>query len=179
RPEEFDPDRGPLRHLGFGRGAHYCLGVPLARLEAAVALSAIAARFPQARLDEHGAINATRIPMTWFEVDQVPLWAKVPIVLVVHAPAGGDYDPELHVVCKDPSGAARGTLRASWHWPDEVDKASKYRCFTQELSFPIESAGEYTIGAYYDQQGKFELSTPIPITILLTQPPPVAGEDVP
>ncbi|EUA86792.1 hypothetical protein I551_6969 [Mycobacterium ulcerans str. Harvey] len=60
-----------------------------------------------------------------------------------------------------------------------MDKASKYRCFTQELSFPIESAGEYTIGAYYDQQGKFELSTPIPITILLTQPPPVAGEDVP
>ncbi|MDC9004889.1 hypothetical protein [Mycobacterium marinum] len=132
-----------------------------------------------ANLDEHGAINATRIPMTWFEVDQVPLWAKVPIVLVVHAPAGGDYDPELHVVCKDPSGAPRGTLRASWHWPDEVDKASKYRCFTQELSFPIESAGEYTIGAYYDQQGKFELSTPIPITILLTQPPPVEGEGMP
>ncbi len=50
RPDTFDPDRGTLRHLGFGRGAHYCLGAPLARLEAGVALSAVTARFREARL---------------------------------------------------------------------------------------------------------------------------------
>lgn len=50
RPDVFDPDRQPLRHLAFGLGAHFCLGAPLARLEAAVALSAVTRRFPGARL---------------------------------------------------------------------------------------------------------------------------------
>lgn len=49
RPDTFNPDRRALRHLGFGRGVHYCLGAPLARLEAGVALSALTARFPKAR----------------------------------------------------------------------------------------------------------------------------------
>jgi cytochrome P450 len=51
RPDVFDPDRKAFRHLAFGRGVHYCLGAPLARLEAAIALSAVTARFPHARLD--------------------------------------------------------------------------------------------------------------------------------
>jgi cytochrome P450 len=50
RPDEFEPDRANIRHLGFGRGPHFCLGAPLARLEAAVALSKVTARFPQAQL---------------------------------------------------------------------------------------------------------------------------------
>ena len=48
--DEFMPDRESIRHLGFGKGPHFCLGAPLARLEAAIALSAVTARFPGARL---------------------------------------------------------------------------------------------------------------------------------
>lgn len=50
-PDHFDPDRTAIRHLGFGKGPHFCLGAPLARLEAAAALNAVTARFPDARLD--------------------------------------------------------------------------------------------------------------------------------
>ena len=50
RPDEFDPTRNTIRHLAFGLGPHFCLGAPLARLEAAVALSAVTRRFPNAQL---------------------------------------------------------------------------------------------------------------------------------
>ncbi len=50
RPDDFDPAREDLRHLAFGHGVHFCLGAPLARLEARVALSAVTARFPDAHL---------------------------------------------------------------------------------------------------------------------------------
>lgn len=41
---EFVVDRAPTQHLGFGHGTHYCLGAPLARLEARVALSELLSR---------------------------------------------------------------------------------------------------------------------------------------
>ncbi|XVV07917.1 cytochrome P450 [Actinosynnema sp. CA-248983] len=43
---EFDAGRADKTHLAFGFGAHYCLGAPLARLEAEIALSGLFERFP-------------------------------------------------------------------------------------------------------------------------------------
>ena len=43
--EEYRPDRGETRHLGFGLGTHFCLGAGLARLEGRVAVDALLDRF--------------------------------------------------------------------------------------------------------------------------------------
>jgi cytochrome P450 len=50
-PERLDPGRSQGRHLAFGHGIHYCLGAPLARLEAQAAIGALLRRFPALRLE--------------------------------------------------------------------------------------------------------------------------------
>ncbi|GAB2748607.1 cytochrome P450 [Amycolatopsis magusensis] len=51
RPDVFDPARDPNPHLAFGRGVHFCLGAPLARLEGRIAMNVLLDRFPTLRTD--------------------------------------------------------------------------------------------------------------------------------
>jgi cytochrome P450 len=50
-PDRFDPTRKNIAHLTFGGGPHLCLGMHLARMEAAVAINALLDRLPDLRLD--------------------------------------------------------------------------------------------------------------------------------
>ncbi|MFC4033788.1 cytochrome P450 [Streptomyces polygonati] len=49
-PDTLDLARRDNPHLGYGHGIHYCLGAPLARLEARTALAALLTRLPDLRL---------------------------------------------------------------------------------------------------------------------------------
>ncbi|MBC9712818.1 cytochrome P450 [Streptomyces sp. TRM66268-LWL] len=50
-PGRFDPDRSTQGHLAFGHGIHFCMGAPLARLEARIALRTLLERCPDLALD--------------------------------------------------------------------------------------------------------------------------------
>ncbi|MFC9334303.1 cytochrome P450 [Arthrobacter sp. NPDC057009] len=73
-PEQFDMDRTPNRHLAFGHGIHFCLGAPLARLEARTALQGILQRLPGLalapgahleRMDSTIVYGVKELPVTW------------------------------------------------------------------------------------------------------------------
>ncbi|SNS72934.1 Cytochrome P450 [Asanoa hainanensis] len=49
-PHRFDPDRTNIQPVSFGGGAHYCLGAPLARLEAQVAFPLLLTMLPRLSL---------------------------------------------------------------------------------------------------------------------------------
>jgi cytochrome P450 len=51
-PDAFRVGRSPNQHLGFGFGAHFCIGAPLARAEGEVAFMALLERFPSLKLDD-------------------------------------------------------------------------------------------------------------------------------
>jgi cytochrome P450 len=61
-PHKFDIERKDIRHVSFGGGRRYCLGAPLARLEARIAVATLARRFPNLEL-----------------ATETPNWRNVPV----------------------------------------------------------------------------------------------------
>jgi cytochrome P450 len=71
-PEAFRPTRKEATHIGFGNGAHFCLGAHLARLEAKIFFESLLERVGDIRLAGHGERlpsyifhGHTRLPMIW------------------------------------------------------------------------------------------------------------------
>lgn len=72
-PAHFDPARDDVsNHIAFGKGTHFCIGAPLARLEANVAIRRLVERLPNLRRDESRALEYSPTPYH-YSVEQ--LWA--------------------------------------------------------------------------------------------------------
>ncbi|MFJ8078201.1 cytochrome P450 [Streptomyces sp. NPDC096176] len=72
-PDRFDIRRDTRGHLAFGHGIHYCLGAPLARLEARIAVRALLERCPDLALDAHPAALAWRTGMLIRGPERLPV----------------------------------------------------------------------------------------------------------
>lgn len=62
--DHFDLQRQPNHHLGFGYGAHFCAGAPLARMEVRIAFEVLTQRIPTMRLKPNQQL--ARIPVLAF-----------------------------------------------------------------------------------------------------------------
>lgn len=72
RPDAFVIGRKPNPHLSFGFGIHFCLGAPLARLEAKIALNLLLGRFDRISRSGHEQLQPIQSPFV-FGVQSFPV----------------------------------------------------------------------------------------------------------
>ena len=72
-PHVFDIRRKENRHVAFGVGSHFCLGAPLARLEAQLAFPALFKRYPNLRLKTE--------ELTWRKNMTLRAVVELPVIL--------------------------------------------------------------------------------------------------
>ena len=68
RPDVFDITRSPNHHIAFSKGAHFCLGANLARMETRIAITNLVTRFPDLCL----AVDPAELTFA-----PVPFWRRL------------------------------------------------------------------------------------------------------
>jgi cytochrome P450 PksS len=72
-PDVFDITRTPNHHIAFSKGAHFCLGANLARMETRVAIGNLISRFPELRLAvEPAELRYAPVPF-WRRLERLPV----------------------------------------------------------------------------------------------------------
>ena len=85
-PDQLDIGRSDIGTLAFGRGNHFCLGAPLARLEARIAIATILRRFPHLELTAASPQWRSNFALRGLQTLSVRL----------HGPGRGSGRPRMH-----------------------------------------------------------------------------------
>ena len=72
-PDRLDLARADNKHVAFGAGAHFCIGAPLARMQAQLVLPTLFTRFPDLRMDD--------APLVWEQNPTLRGLTALPVVL--------------------------------------------------------------------------------------------------
>jgi cytochrome P450 PksS len=72
-PDTLNITREPNKHLSFGQGIHFCLGAPLARMEAQIAINTLLRRMPDLRLTDKPESLRWRPSMILRGLDALPV----------------------------------------------------------------------------------------------------------
>ena len=103
--DTLDLGRAENKHVGFGRGPHYCLGAPLARLETEIAVETLLRRLPNLRL------TITEDDLYWRPIPLFRSLAELPVA----------WDVRWSMPRSRASGRAR-----SWHRPSKAVRAPRW-----------------------------------------------------
>jgi len=76
-PDRFDIHRTPNPHLAFGHGIHFCLGAPLARLEAKIALGILLERYRSIAVARDAPAEFHN-PWTMISAKRLPVEVRAP-----------------------------------------------------------------------------------------------------
>ena len=114
--------------------------------------------------EEAGGVSATGFPMTNCFVSELPTEITIPMVIVVCALSGGEYEAVQYLIATAPNGERVAAMEFRWPWDDITEIPVKFRVFAQYLPLQITSTGIYTLGLYSSLDAtETDIQFPLPV----------------